>query len=339
VPLDRVAAPALGAVADGIAAHLLTHRWPDETPVGMLGSYRSAAGEYRPLVAPPLEQALTALALYRYAASPDTDGAMAEPARALADRLLHDLQDVTPAEPDPCAVPATCAAIILAGLETDPPSAPALLARARERLVLLIDPAVTVSTHDLALAAAAGAALFRAGAAGVEQEAIRARIDRAWDSAEAGGRVQLLPWIVRAELDYAVATDEPIAHSGALRDLAGAARASQSTAETDPDGPDVHGGFRLRTSRGERIDAQSLRIAAGLAALARVEDDPAARHALRAALRYAMQLAVRPDGEWAHARPERARGGIRGATWSGDLPVAAQAIGLLAVLEAREALE
>ena len=113
----------------------------------------------------------------------------------------------------------------------------------------------------------------------------------------------------------------------------------QATAETDPEGPDLHGGFRLRTSRGERIDAQSLRIAAGLAALTGIEEDPAAGPALRAAMRYAIQLTVRPDGAWAHARPERALGGVRASTWSGDLPVAAQAIGLLTVLEAREVLE
>ena len=72
-------------LADRLVDHILTHLWPEPPaplqgqppvpalPMGMRGDYSPAADQYQPSIAPPMEQALCAWAMIRYAQCEDVD--------------------------------------------------------------------------------------------------------------------------------------------------------------------------------------------------------------------------------------------------------------------------
>src|SRR5690606_34563527 len=119
VPETAVTEQAIAAFADRLAQHLLVSRWPDfklfdnpldvddeddssageksgvptpqRDPHGIRGDYRTANDQYRPAIAPPLDQALVAFALARYAQSPAADDAVAAEASLAVAQLLREL--------------------------------------------------------------------------------------------------------------------------------------------------------------------------------------------------------------------------------------------------------
>jgi len=140
---------AIRALADGIAGHVLNHRWPGDEPHGLLGNYDPIADQHEPLIAAPMEQALGALALARYAGVSDPPLQHAEQAHASANQLLDDLAIVTEGEDDPLADPVTCAAIVCAAFEPtiaiDSQHTQTFVQRAREKVLKAFAHA---SQHD-----------------------------------------------------------------------------------------------------------------------------------------------------------------------------------------------
>ena len=341
------------------------------------GDYRPASDDYRPLVAPAFDQALAALALLRLADSdvpatiPEAPGLAAEcrssALNALEVLALNSAAVLRFGDREPLAEPRTAAATILAVLaledEERTPWLNELLQVAVESLrearaataakAAAPEPRGTTA-HARAVEAAALAAVHRADATLVPRPEAVAAADAAWAAAAADKAVVLLPWIVWAEQDLAaVGEDRPKEPLLALRDLL---LASQELADvgTSEQGDlvvsDLRVGFRLVAAGASdgiasAPTAQSLRPAAGLAAMLAdphlTPDVVVAPLSVRQriAARYMLQLAVRPPLERLYRRSDAVSGGVRNSTWDGDLPVAAQAMAILAALETLKALE
>ncbi|MHC4415879.1 MAG: hypothetical protein ACYS0G_11405 [Planctomycetota bacterium] len=352
----------IAALADGIASHLIAAGSPPGRPLGVRGTYRPAADRYDPLIAPPLEQALTALALARYSAAPGVDRDTAAQAASAGLRILRQLQKVAPGEDDPLRSLEACAAIVHAGHDNTRTGEDAdvrrLVAAAttrvcnayhREHGFVDVDEQTgqsrPIPPHGQAIVASALGRLLRTGLGRLEPELVRAAIDAAWESLPEHRHVSLLPWLGWAERDFAEATHQPIARAAALRKLRTVLDASRFGSPSRPGPPDLEGGFALGAGGRLTATAQTLRPAAFLAGMIRdgvLTPDPESNLALGRHLktmRFVMQLATRSSSTWALRNPPRALGGIRAAPWDADQPVAAQALGLITAAETLISLE
>jgi hypothetical protein len=356
--IDRdVTPPALESLARGVADRLVATMDLHQEPLGVLGTYHPTSDRYDPLIAPPLEQALSAWALARYGKLRGRADPAARRAAAAAARILDDLARVAPGEHDPLADPVACAAIVVAALEASPPAeasgADELVAGACERVLRAYSRADGFSGGDgaaptpngQALIAWAWSRLLVTGSAEVDAGLVRSAIDAAWASVPAPREISLLPWLGWAEADLAAATGESIAAAERLRRIRRLADASRVGSPDRPGPADLAGGFAL--SGGHRLTAtgQTLRPAALLAWMVRTpqltprpEADVALQRLLSTA-RFVMQLSARESSSWAYRNPGRALGGIRAATWDCDQPVAAQALGLVFATETLASLE
>ena len=172
----------------------------------------------------------------------------------------------------------------------------------------------------------------------VEAASVRRAIDAAWQAVPKQQQITLLPWIGFAELEYADAAATPIARAEELRRMRALLEASRVKGSS-ADKADLAGGFALIAGRRARPDAQTTRPAAYLAAILRepaltpADEVPAAVDRHLSTMRFLIQLAVDDDLLWTIRTPQRAKGGIRAATWDLNQPVAAQAMGLLTAAE------
>ncbi len=338
----QVTPRAIAAFADGIVNHLVESLSPPGEPLGVRGSYRPAADDYEPLVAPPADQALVAWALLRYARSPGADADGAARAREAGVKVLEELRRVAPGEDDPFADAAAAATFVLAAAEagdawTDREAEDAAARRILSSLGAELPPHVQAMT-----AAAVTARLGRDP--GIDAQVARRALDAAWSSAPEAQHVSLLPWLGWTEAAYASATGGRNARAADLRRLRDELDAVRAGAAGHPCPPDLAGGLVLTGSGGSRPTAQTLRPAAYLASMLRDREltDPqeaaaALGHLLETA-RFAIQLSVRDDSAWCLRNPGRALGGVRAATWEAEQPVAAQALGLVFAAEMLESM-
>lgn len=368
VPERAVSRQGLVDLADGIARHLLSTLWPDERPggvqgeyrkpMGVMGGYRAVADQYRPPVAPPLEQALVSLALARYGRAPSVDRKTARAARSAALSILRDLAASAGPPENALADPVTCGAVVHALLEADGAGTLAeLLEITRGRVVGAFHedrgfvrsaaggPAGTIGPHGQALLASAMSRLLLEAPGSLEPALVRGALDRAWQSVVPQRAVNLMPWIGWAEADFADATGRPIERAQTLLDLRQALDESRFGPASVKGAPDLYGAFRLGPGSSGRATAQSTRPAAYLAGMVREprltppeEVSVALGRHLRS-MRFLMQLAVTEGDAWSFRNPARALGGLRAAPWDSDQPVAAQALGLIGATETILSLE
>ena len=357
VALESISRDAIADLADGIVRHLLDSRWPDPAdgddqwrePLGMMGDYHPDLDQYRPLVAPPLAQALVALAFARYAVAPDVDADLAAPAGADAARILRELDRVTDIENDPRDDPATCAVIIYALSRclqcADDEHLEELGADARAVLLgaFNVETGFDPKVHGVARAIVAGglARLLRMdGAEVIEPELVQLAIEAAWDALPDNLAIGLLPWILWAQQDYVLATDLPMPGMERLRDIIRVLEGSRISMSRQPTpAADLVGGFDLTDHPTALADAQSCRPAAAAAILPRdpqlIAPDQAAaamgRHLQT--IRFLVQLSVRESSWWSLVEPQRALGGIRNAPWDTTQPVIAQALALITAVD------
>ncbi len=350
---EAVTRESIERLARGIADHLAASMAQVGDPVGLMGTYKPSSDRYEPLIAPPVEQALAAWALSRYGGLPNLDAETAARVHALSGRILEDLSEVAPGETDPLLSAVACAAIVHAALEHPTflagDRAPRLFLEAAARVrtgwtehdgFIDIDEQVPVPPHAQALVASAMSRLLAADMTAIDVSTARGALDAAWESVPPHGRVALLPWIGWGEADYAAATGRPVAAEQlrAMRDLLDGARLDR-VALVKIGGPDLAGGFDLSRQRSSLANSQSLRPAAMLAWMIRHPDFTPPDEASLAlgrmlrTMRFIMQLAVRDSLLWSCPDPERARGGIRQATWDWDQPVPAQALALVTATE------
>lgn len=366
----------LATFADDLAARMLSAIWPRDpladdpmrrAALGMMGDYHAISDTYQPLIAPPLEQALTAYALLRYSS---TDGAAEETSKLAlqgARRLLEELAEVEIAQDDPRDDPAASAAVVLAVRELPEQmldeSIATFEADAMTAVIESFDPVAsrfvrrvgddreqTITPHHQALIAAAMADRLKHsdtphhadGVAKLQPVHVRAAIDAAWESVSEAEWVTLLPWIALAELDYADATDSTVGHRDRFDSLRAMFAAIELGTEALAGERDLHGGLRLAGER--RPTSQTVRPASFLAValadgrLIPSEETDAAEMQQRRIMRFLIQLSVREQTAWSVRNSARARGGIRAAVWDATQPAAAQPLALLTTVETLRAL-
>lgn len=205
--------------------------------------------------------------------------------------------------------------------------------------------ATSLDPHDRAvlLAAATRHALDPGGIAANGPEELAAAVAAVRASVPAGELVSLMPWLAMAEADLARLTGRPL--PAETIELLRAIRAVLERVQIPAAAaPDLAGGFALTDAPVPLAGAQSVRPAALLGWMLRrpdlTSDESRAGHEqrLRLAMRFIRQLAVRDPDLWAVRGPSQSIGGLRAATWDLRMPLAAQAMGLLAYAEALDAL-
>lgn len=350
---EQVTRDAIEDLAQGIVEHLAAAMAPDTIKeVGLMGTYHPAADRYRPLIAPPVEQALAAWALSRYGRVPGLDALTATRVADLSGRILDDLGHVGGGEIDPLSSSVACSAIVHAALEhrsyLDARETPRLFLEAARRArsawtpqdgFIDVDERTVVPPHARAMIASAMTKLLAADRTSIDAATVRQAIDAAWSSVPPHRHVSLMPWIGWAEADYAAATGQPL-RAGPLRAVRDLLDAGQLGRATVPDEADLAGGFALSRHRQPGPPtSQTLRPAALLAwmirdtALTSPAEAPGALRRSLATMRFIMQLAVRDSLVWACPDQRRALGGIRTATWDWDQPVPVQALALATAAE------
>lgn len=306
------------------------------------GDYRPASDEYRPLAASIFETWLMSYAMLRALDElGEEDPAQVERVRRRISDWLdpvasHALREGA-ADPFPGVREAAMAA--LACLEL--PGRDARFERVLSAAMTQLNgPAGRRATRGLdgSLRAAALARAVELKRPGIDRgEAVQA-VSRAWNESTRAEQAALLPWIAFAERALARDTGQvsTLPDHEPLLALRAALIAAQLGAGSGA-AADLRGGFPL-ADQPRMANAQSLRPITALALLQRLPSADAASSAEAwgaqlAALRFVMQLAVRPPFDGLYRRPDRAAWGVRAATWDMDQPVAVQAVALLALVE------
>ncbi len=334
VPLSDITPERLRRQSAVLVDHLLGHLFAhNDVEPYLMGDYHPIAGKYDPQRAAPRDVAFVALALARASREPNLAAAEAERRRAGHATLLGLIAE---AEFDDTV---TAAAVVLAchgHPEVPIAQLPAPVQELEQRARGLVLHGSVDAPHAAALHAAAIARLAAVRAEGATTEMARAAVERAWSAVAPERAVALLPWIGEAELD--LAAGGPIHHPERLIELRSVLERTRVRGTANPD---ENGGFALSGGRGLRghAAAQTLRPAVFLARMLRQPDltPPAAlrleAERNRQTMRFVCQLAVGDDLLWSFTLPNRVIGGIRQATWSPEMPLAAQAMGLLALSE------
>jgi hypothetical protein len=305
--------------------------------IGLVGDYVAVADEYRPLVAPAGDQALTAWAAADVAANDAFDESLRGEAAELARVLLEDLVLVTDAEDSPASsVPAMsfslCAAAALDPATPWSEACSDFFRVAQEKLPVALRAG---SVNDRALAALAGATTLQSELRFVPHGELRRRLDESWTAAPAEQSVGVFPWLVLAEIRFARATGEPLSRAEEARRVAELLFSVQAGFGDRTAQDDIRGGFRLSGTRRSAVTSQSIRPGLGLVAMLAYpgflseEQVPVYRERSIAFLRFMRELEV-DEAEARYFRtPKRVRHGLRNALWDSDQPVAANALAII----------
>ncbi|MFO0829296.1 MAG: hypothetical protein U0572_14255 [Phycisphaerales bacterium] len=312
--------------------------------LGILGNYAPVPNEYKPLFAPPLEQALTAWAAASIAASERFTRAERDEARAFATRVLDELAVRSPGEESPTAtIPPmafTLCAVAKLGGEAETTELTRDLARVcREKLA---EPLKSGSPVDRPLATLAAAMVLSAESRIASAGDTRTALDAVWTSAPPAELAPQLPWLVLAEMAYALNTGEQIAHAKDALALAELLMSVQAGFGASASEVDLRGGFRLTGASRGGVTSQSLRPGLGLVTMmSQPGFVPDADRSLvetraRALLRFMLELTIDEREAKFFPNADRAKDGVRTALWDSVEPVAANAMAILVAVEALE---
>lgn len=350
VDVGTLNAAGLRDFADGVAAHLITRRWPGKERFGVRGAFDPVRGVHEPAIAPPPEQALVAFALRRHGAL--EDGEPCKSSRLAADQVVVDLAMVTEREESPWSTARGAALLVAAASEgakggasrLDNPEfvEAAAAARAVEQCAeaLRVDGAGEDALRALALASggARGDAATGRGAAG-------ALVSNVLADSTAASLASSMPWIFLADRAAGGGEIDPL-HAGRYREFRELAYQLVLRAEDAGDeGRDLVGGLILAGGgRASLPSAQSARIVAGLAAMLNdasvTPPQERARELVRLlpCMRFLRQLAAGPETSPLLKEGSRTTWGIRSAVWDPRMPGEASALTLMAVSETLDAL-
>jgi hypothetical protein len=366
VAQTEITREAVAAQANALVRHILARAWPEppagesRLPLGLMGDYHPVSDRFQPMSAPTFEQALCAWTLVEYGQSGFGDTELAKDALAAARQILRDLAEAAPGEPVASDDLAGCAAMLVVASAMPSCLGDAavaeLILNARKRLESAFVPGqgfqsqinggqtqpVPAVTQSLIATAwvrmmDASVDLLRPPPAAT----IRAALDATWEATPAAQHVALLPWIALAEVGFAAEASQPLAHASELQRLLQMLREVRVPASRAAEAPGLIGGLQL-TGQNEltgKPSAQSLRPAAWLAAALRVPElNPPEQHvqnwgAHLETMRFVRQLTVSDLRASTYRRPGRAVGGICASPWDSRQPLAAQAMGLLTMVE------
>lgn len=368
VPLHDVSVAALHKHAALMAGYLLRQRWRGSEPHGMHGELLAITGRYRQMIAPPHEQALTALALARFARTAGVADLARERALENAVHLLASLATVTDQEDDPLVSPADAALIVLAGIEVQRAGTPLLEESLRAfneaRSVLLTaaddlerDPnllgPVRRSIIVCALARLAEAQRDdHSNAAQHAEHIARVLTRRLYLENDAGSLIATMPWLLWASQSLADqprnAGDDETAFVGlALLEAMATQVWSAQVVENGitAEDADLLGGIVFTRGTNPLPNWQLLRPLIAMASMLgddRIISDQnytAELTRLRRSLRFVIQLSVRDAEAHAYSEPDRALGGVRRSLWDHTISPDATALALIALCESLDALQ
>lgn len=358
IHLPEVNAARLRSAAEAIADRLMATTWPGQEPHGLLGDYHPLTDTYDPLIAPPLPQAVTAIAFAHYARIPGVAPERSRRAIEFARGIVEMLTQVTPDEADPLLDPLDAAMWLIARAaveeaargyaETEEGKAldfPEFRGAAQARVRSTFDAARDAWANDApragrsllacALAFDARDAEAPEGERGLAQAAVRSVLR---DTARAN-LVGELPWIGWAE--FALAPEpEPIPAADALTTVRATTWEFQvSDRDAGADYADMIGGILFTRSRQPLPTWQTLRpiaffaTALGEPRLTDAEQLRAEALALRRSLRFVLQLMIDGDNAWMYRDASRARGAVRSALWDHTCTLEASSLALIAIAD------
>jgi hypothetical protein len=347
----EINAGTLRAMAAELSAHLAARAWTGPEAFGLSGPSDPTRGSPTAAFAAPAEQALTALALARFARTGSAgDAGVRGRAASAASWVLARLAQVEPGEDEPWA-DAVSAAACVAALGELPAAAVERsgdLRTLRERCVPVVRGAFDADgtrAFQASVPEAAGGlvALAHARLAAwgmVEPDAARSCLSAAVERGGAAGLAAQQPWITLGALAHEGTPGLELLRAGVQRLWSLQLRREQ----LGPEDADLAGGVALALPTGTPLPTwQMLRPLAGAAALLGVEQsaEEAAHDTVRlaAGLRFVRQLQADRCVASTYARPWAAVGGVRSAAWTRDQPLAASALGLLAVTLTLDGLE
>ncbi len=353
VEVSQITTENLIEIAEQMAQHLIARRWPLNEAMGMVGTIHPVTGKSEPMVASAYEQAMSAMALRRFARTTGVAPLAALEAEAAAVAILTDLAKVEATEAAPwndaasaamCLIAATqgrrmtdigfdvadmldkCAQSVRAAFDTETGFSPKLPAAARGD--------VSLALVRLALESGEPEDLDKA------ERAIRQSLI----DAGPGGLPMLLPWIGFAEVELAGTAAIPSAV--ALRDARDLVWEHQMTrADVDDDTRDFIGGI-VFTRTGNMVPSwQSAKPVAFIAKmlgdnrLTETDERDAEIIRMVRAMRFLRQLMADRYVGYRYANPAKAIGGVRTTLWDDRMPAPATALSLLAACEMADSLE
>ena len=340
----------LVAFADAMAGNLIARMHPASKPLGLRGTHLPWLGTFVPEVASPIEQALAAHALARYAmvqSQAPTSGAnpsTTPPAGTAADaatRLWRELEQVDPSEA-PFAGDADTAVSILALL---PKSGDEVTSRLRGILQQAAGGQVNWTTRPAPIQGIATLAALRGLPGNAQLQGLRRQL---FASTTPERLPSMMPFMALAELEA-----HPAGKNGAgggelpaatrLREMRTLVWNNQMAAGSG-NGPDLVGGIVFGTASGGYPTWSAAGPLTSIAAM--MADERTTTKAERGgeivrmieALRFQRQLMIDADSTWCCASPNLAMGAIRAAPFDWRCPPDATSMTLLAVCETIDAL-
>ena len=335
-----VAPAALRDLGDRIVTHLLLRDWPGDEPLGLMGVYQPAMGDFaEPVVGTARAQAMAALALACWA-----DARGSDRARDGAIGVLRDLAAVHGTEEAPADDPVASALALMTLAELGAIDEPgfdvaALRERARASVTGAFEAAAGLAAPERAVLAAGMAS--DPTLADIAQTLTR----RLFRDSTPASLPSLMPWLGWAELSLLKAGEAPPS-AIALLDFRSLVWRHQLTADAlDLRDADLAGGVVFTAGGAALPTDQTLRPLAFLATmLGDASLTPRAELApefgrLVASLRFLAQLTAGEAEAHMYADPRRGVGGVRVALWDQRMPLESSAMGLLTVAETLRSLE
>jgi hypothetical protein len=316
-------------------------------PLGVAGTYSPVADEFRPLVAPPQDQAIVAWAAAMAASSGSLDAVTREEALQLARTVLSDLTFVQPSEDSPLATIPSMAFVAMATEAIEASGQGETLGAellefgslAREKLAGSLSG---VSDLDRPVLLAAAAASLGTDRRFLPDREVRRELNRAWTAAPKDQLIGAYPWLMLAESRLNEISGEASPHLEDAKTIAKMLFGAQAGFGDLVQEADLAGGFRLTGAGRGGVTAQGLRPGIGLLAMTAfpgwldVQDRRAYRDRLIPFLRFVQELAIDEDMAKFFRNGTRAVGGTRAALWDSDLPVPANALAIVAGVLALE---
>lgn len=355
----------LRTFGDQLAANLVRRKWPGQAPLGLLGTYRPWSDQFeKPNAAKPLDQALAAFALARWAQLKQPDDPRRADLIATSRWILDQLADVAPEEtslqgdipassmqtlanqtlfslthpPAPTSTDPTKPTADADGAATAPPGASSSGVQRREKVKL--PPAVR------ALRALAVAMTARGQRNSQLAMVARSSVRELFKETPPAMLASQMPWIGWAELTL-LGPDDRIPSAIALRQFRQLVEEHQLNAvDVAASGDeDLAGGVVFTASATPLPTWNTIRPLIFLATMLGDErlTSPAERPAHLASilngLRFVQQLTI-SDAQ-AHMLPnhDQAVGGVRMALWDQRQPIESTAMALLLVAETLDSVD
>ena len=343
----------LVAFADDMAANLIARMHPGSRPLGLRGTHLPWLGTFVPEVASPIEQALAAHALGRYAAvqaqtlnpalnmttgitTGPTAGPAAGPAAETAARLWRDLEQVDPSE-SPFAGDPDTAVSILALL---PAGNDETTVRLRSTLEQAAGGVVDWATRPAPIQGIATLAALRALPGNAQLQGLRRLLFAGTTPEKLPG---MMPFLAVAEFKAHPGSKGELPAATRLREMRTLVWSGQLTAGPGS-GPDLVGGIVFGAASGGYPTWSAAGPLAAIAAM--MADERTTTKAERGgeivrmieALRFSRQLMIDADSGWCCVTPSLAIGAIRAAPFDWRCPPDATSMTLLAVCETIDAL-